>query len=480
MCQVAGAFRFNCAPVPLPGFEGLADDSGVPRHESKSYSRPGLLLLCTGPADTQPDVYGHDLTLSRAQNACIWEGRLDNRIELMGALRVNGPRAETPAALALALYETGGGPALRHLIGDWSLVIWDVRERSVLLSSDYAGVRPLYYFYRADLLLWSSNLGELVAAARATEINDNYVAKFLIQGATGTETPYRGIYRVPPGCVVRACQGRLLVTRFWQPPVHEVNRRTHDAEYEDQFRTLFRQAVASRIDRPGTVCAELSGGLDSSSVVCMAARLIAEQAVRATALVTVTYRHAACSDPPFQQAVERVCQVPHMHVSAEHCRAAAAGLVGKVAPMLWEARFTEVARRMELMKADMLLTGQGGDLVMGNFLDDSEQAADYLCEGRFLSAATEAYRWSRSLQVPVWAILWAMVKASVSPQPGTYNSDFAPSHSDGVAHGGLTRSDVSKAHRVRRRGRHPNTLKAGDKAGTPQTRVGSRESSPGR
>jgi hypothetical protein len=79
-------------------------------------------------------------------------------------------------------------------------------------------------------------------------------------------------------------------------------------------------------------------------------------------------------------------------------------------PMWWEPRFRELARRMATLGAGVLLTGQFGDLIMGNTPDDSGQVTAWLAQGRFGKAAREAYCWGRSRQVPLYPILWRSIR----------------------------------------------------------------------
>jgi len=77
-----------------------------------------------------------------------WDGRLDNRSDLLLRLRDSLNGATTNAAIARATYERWGTEGLVHLIGDWSLVVRDHEKRLTILASEFAGIRPLYYHVR--------------------------------------------------------------------------------------------------------------------------------------------------------------------------------------------------------------------------------------------------------------------------------------------------------------------------------------------
>src|ERR1700755_2105790 len=101
-----------------------------------------------------------------------WDGRLDNRADLLQRLRDSLRGDASNAAIARAAYERWGADGLVHLVGDWSLVIRDKVNGAIVLASDFAGVRPLYSHVRAGRVQWSSRLQTLVEAAGASELDE--------------------------------------------------------------------------------------------------------------------------------------------------------------------------------------------------------------------------------------------------------------------------------------------------------------------
>ena len=361
---------------------------------------------------------------------CVWDGRLDNRAELPVpdvACDAIGP---PDSAYALDAYRRRSVAGFRDLIGDWSLAIWDPRSRSVVLASDFAGVRPLHYHLTPSRLLWSTSLADLIRWTGVNEIDEEYVATFLTQGSSPHRTPYRGIYPVPPGNAVTVHASRVTKEAFWRLPAGRVTRLDDDRAYEVELRRLFEEAVSVRL-KGHTVCAELSGGLDSSSIVCMAKHLKKTAAAEETKLVTFSYTHPASSEAKYFQAVERACQYPGVHLQLEEFPFVAQNQVGNAAPSWWEPRFRELSRRMAGLDSNVLLTGQLGDFVMGNIYDDSDQVADYLHNHQFFEAAREAFSWSQSLRVPIYSVLWRALRMNCSSWVAP---DVASSMCDRYAH----------------------------------------------
>jgi asparagine synthase (glutamine-hydrolysing) len=205
----------------------------------------------------------HTQTLSEVLH---WDGRLDNRSDLLPRLSL--PVESSNAAIARATYDRWGSEGLVHLIGDWSLVIRD--RESTVLASDFAGVRPLYYHVQDGRVQWSNRLQSLVEETGITDLDEQYIAGFLTFGGCANRTPYKGIYSVPPGQAVCVSSNGTSIRRFWSMPTGDVIHYQNQPRYEEELRALFREAVAVRLQSKSPVLAELSGGLDSSSVVCMA------------------------------------------------------------------------------------------------------------------------------------------------------------------------------------------------------------------
>ena len=413
MSILAGILYFDRRPISAADEaqvrRALEDFDRQPIH---CFQSQGLIM---GVAGSPPGFSEDDhFSLSPHGSVCTWDGRLDNQEDLQRELSCGFPPPSTSSDLAVKAYQSKGAAGLRGLVGDWSLAIWDGGLRSVVLASDYAGIRPLYYYRGDDRLLWSSRLSELIRWTGIDELDEEYVANFLTHATAAHRTPYRGVYPVPPGCAVCVSPDRMVTQPFWDLPVGQEIRFRDDRGYEEQLRTLFREAVSVRLKSQEPVCAELSGGLDSSSVVSMAAQLKNTDPGSFPELITLSYTHEGSTDEKYFRTVERACNLSSIHLQLEEFPFAAANRVGGAAPAWWEPRFRETARLMENLGSSVYMTGQLGDFIMGNLVDDSDQVADYLRQRRFLQAAREAFAWSQSLRVPIYSILWRALRTNYS------------------------------------------------------------------
>ncbi|HME06380.1 MAG TPA: asparagine synthase-related protein [Bryobacteraceae bacterium] len=350
-----------------------------------------------------------------AAETLFWDGRLDNRADLLFRLGASLAAARTNAALAAEAYDRWGTDGLVHLIGDWSAVLCDRRTGTIVLASDFAGVRPLYYAFEGSRVLWSSDLQALVDASDARELDEQYVAGLLTFGRCPNRTPYQGILSVPPGHAVCVSASGVSIRRFWNLPVADEIRYRDERRYEEQFRSLFEEAVAVRLQTGSPVLAELSGGLDSSSVVSMASRLIRSGAVAVPSLHTVSYLWRNSLDEPFVRDMESFCGIEGFHISTHEDPVISAAQVGRAMPEPFAPVRSATARIADRLGARVLLTGQGGDLMMGNWFDDSLQVASHLRRLQLRRACKEAIAWSRILTLPVYWTLWRALRAALPP-----------------------------------------------------------------
>ena len=219
--------------------------------------------------ETQPEVTPFGAVIT-------WDGRLDNRSELIAELRNGLTINSTDIAIVATAYQKSGENCFCKLIGDWALSIWNPLQRSLILAKDSIGTRHLYYYFDDKRITWCTILDPLVQfGGKKFEICEEYVARWLINRFPAADvTPYVGVQGVPPSCFVLLRPGRhgtmRTITRYWDfNPNNSIRYRT-DAEYQEHFRSVFGRAVQRclRSDRP--VLAELSGGMDSSSIVCTA------------------------------------------------------------------------------------------------------------------------------------------------------------------------------------------------------------------
>jgi len=367
--------------------------------------------------ETQPFI-------THAKQILAWDGRLDNRKGLISELRYSVETDRSDVALVMAAYLEWGIDFLSRLIGEFSLSLWDPRKCRLLLARDPVGTRPLYYHINTERIIWSSELAPLTHLADIPlEINDEYIAGYLAYEPDPWLTPYKNIHALLPGCMLCVEDDRVRQVDFWRlNPNFQIRYKT-DAEYEEHFRYLFRDAVSCRLRTDGPVWAELSGGLDSSSIVCMADEIIKSSEVQATQLKTVSqvFDESADSDErKFIRCIEEHRGQTGLHLREDDFRLLAPVTddfaAGRLNPYLYTAAFHQaLCRAMKQDGARVVLSGRGGDEMLSSSMNPSPELADLLFELKFWQLHRRLQLWSRTLKKPYFKVLWQSAAIPLLP-----------------------------------------------------------------
>jgi len=209
----------------------------------------------------------------REVHEVIFDGTLDNRRELQEAL--GQPPACSDAALVAQAYLRWGPECAAELIGEFAFVLWDAQEGRLVAARDVFGCRELFFSRRGDRLRVGSQLWQVAPASLSdSDIDTEYVANFLASlEAGGHRTPFQNLERLPAGHVLIVERGAVRQERYWTFSRTEGVSAGPD-EAVELFRSLFTESVGRALQTGHRVWAELSGGLDSSSIVCVAAERI--------------------------------------------------------------------------------------------------------------------------------------------------------------------------------------------------------------
>lgn len=203
------------------------------------------------------------------------DARLDNREDLFSALGLSRPAtASIPdSQLILAAYQKWGEKCPEHLLGDFVFAIWDKARNRIFCARDHMGIKPFYYTCPNTFFAFASEIKGLLCLSEVRQhINKEKIADFLTAvSLDNSSTFYQDILRLPPGhTLLVSPEKRCQTTCYWQPSPSQVHFSNRD-EYAEAFREIFTEAVRCRLRSSAPVGSYLSGGLDSSSIVSMAA-----------------------------------------------------------------------------------------------------------------------------------------------------------------------------------------------------------------
>ena len=386
-----------------------------------------------------------------APDGCILAAdvRVDNREELFAEIHDLLDGRYTDADYLTAAHSRWGTKFPLHVVGEYAFVLYHPRERRLLLCRDHIGARPLYYHRNDDRLIVSSQLAPLVDLfGISREIDEEYIAGCMARGPRVGLTPYKQIHAVQPAHLVIATDsGRLITERYWQlEPGREIRFRT-DGEYEEAFRYHLYNAVQAplRTDRP--VMIELSGGLDSSTIACVAAESIKNGQTQTTRFDTVSYVYdesPTSDETKFIQCVEDRLGQRGIHVRDEDSSLLPPpdeelDLVSANPLVCSFSYHAALCRLMQESGARVLLSGIGGDQILGASYDPHPLLADLLVTRRPIALHRGLRLWSQTLNKPYISLLlqkaivpalprrlqpWCR-QASTNRVPSWFNADFA-------------------------------------------------------
>jgi asparagine synthase (glutamine-hydrolysing) len=184
-------------------------------------------------------------------------------------------RTRSDSEIALHLYEDLGTQCLHRLRGEFAFVLWDERHRTLFAARDRFGIKPLFYTCYRDTLYFASEVKALFAAGVPARWDAESLYQSVEFGGHQMRTLFDGILQIPPGYYLLATDKHVQLNQYWDfnyPPAIAGGPRRSDAEYAAELRHELEDAVRVRLRADVPVGCYLSGGLDSSAVLGLAAR----------------------------------------------------------------------------------------------------------------------------------------------------------------------------------------------------------------
>ena len=206
--------------------------------------------------------------------AMVYNGEIYNFLELRQELEAKGAvfRTQSDSEVILAAWREWREDMLLRFNGMWALAIYDTESKDLFLARDRFGIKPLLYAASATHFAFASEQRALVRSQLFDASLDVEVARRLLLDPFGIEGSERTlcaqVRRLQGGYCLWLRRGQIALRRWWRTTDHLPDVPRAESERVEQFRALFSDAVALRMrsDVPIGTC--LSGGFDSSAVVC--------------------------------------------------------------------------------------------------------------------------------------------------------------------------------------------------------------------
>src|SRR5581483_3873902 len=257
---------------------------------------------------TTPEEVGERQPLADASGRVhlVFDGRLDNRKELLGTLACANPKA-SDAALILRAYERWGEESFARLLGPFALALFDTSGRRVVCARDGLGDRTLYYYLDARVLVVAAEERAVLAhPAVSSRVNERRLAAyFALEHPADGSTFFTDVTELLPAHVLRVGEEEQRLWRYWDAdPRRRVRYRT-DGEYGEHFRALLDESVTCRLRTSTSPTVMMSGGLDSTSIAALASLYLRRRRppVRLRTISYIFDELTSCDERWFMEAV---------------------------------------------------------------------------------------------------------------------------------------------------------------------------------
>jgi asparagine synthase (glutamine-hydrolysing) len=307
--------------------------------------------------------------------AVVFNGEIYNHRELRAELKRRGHRFATDHSDTEVLvhgFEEWGAALVERIDGMFAFVVYDARRRRLFLARDRFGKKPLFYAERAGCFAFASELPAILRhPAVPRDLDDLSLRKFFAYGFfPAPHTPYRAVRSLPGGhsAVFDLAAGRLSVARYWRFRIEPEEPAADEAALAEELRDLLSAAVARRLESDVPLGILLSGGIDSSAVLALAARHVPADRLNTFA---VGFTEPSFDESPFAALMASAVGSRHHAIThrLEDARHEIDGLLARLGEPIGDSSVlpTSLVSRFARQSVTVALGGDGGDELFAGY-----------------------------------------------------------------------------------------------------------------
>jgi len=355
-------------------------------------------------------VRAHQPMIDSMERTIItYNGELYNYIELRSELEQLGEVFTTTSdtEVLLSAWTQWGEKALEKMNGMWGFAVADLRSGEKFLCRDRIGEKPLFYAESDGVLYFASEIRALHTVPsiwNRRALDYDRVVAFLGLGLRDHRPGsfFRGIEQLPPGAFMRIKpDGTREIQKYWAlPKTRWTGRDLSFEEASNGFINRLEKSISLRLRADVPLAAELSGGMDSTTIVHLASRIIKQNNLTPLETVTIRYHDPAFDESPLAEEVARKCGVSWSALlleASDYWRSADELLSIQEQPFespnllgsqtLW--------RHLKGIGIRVVLNGGGGDELIGGYIGQHLPPLIFekLLSGDISGAITEAKAW---------------------------------------------------------------------------------------
>jgi asparagine synthase (glutamine-hydrolysing) len=207
----------------------------------------------------------------------VFDGYLANADELRSDLLARGAmlRSRSDAELVMHAYQTWGPDCPQRIEGEFAFIVADTRTKALFAATDHQALRTLHYHWDGKRLVIATDVAGVLAGLPFTpDLNHGFLAEVMAEEwYTLDETPWAGVMRLAPAQSLNLDGAGLGLREYWSLPTAVTIRYSDERQYAEHYREVLFESVRRACRSHLPVGIEVSGGLDSSAIFCVAHEL---------------------------------------------------------------------------------------------------------------------------------------------------------------------------------------------------------------
>ncbi len=278
MSAITGIFRRDGSSVNHAEIKNMNDNLSHRGRDGSKIWFEGPVALGHQMLHTTAESINEELPYEDDNNRLVItaDARIDNRRDLSEKLCIKDVKDVPDSFFILKAYEKWGDKCPEKLLGDFCFVIWDKDKEILFCARDHMGVKPFYYYMSDESFFFATEMKALFSIPEVPcELNELKIAFYLMQVSTDKKlTFYKDICRLSAASSLTIGKNSTEIDKYWKVDPESQIIMDSDEDYIQAFSDIFAEAVNCRLRSALPLGFELSGGLDSSSVVCMARNIL--------------------------------------------------------------------------------------------------------------------------------------------------------------------------------------------------------------
>ncbi|SHE99591.1 asparagine synthase (glutamine-hydrolyzing) [Caldanaerobius fijiensis DSM 17918] len=347
----------------------------------------------------------------------VGNGQVNNINEI--ARKVNKINITNVNEVLLLAYKKFGIDFVKEINGEFVFIIWDGNKKQLICVRDSIGIKSLFYSIYNNVVVLATNLSNILKYNLVrSDLDDVYFSEYLTFGLFEQHlTPYKNIKRLMPGSILIINDENAKLVNYWNiSNIKKVNYKNED-DYFEHFKSLLMESVYRNFNISNNVLIELSGGLDSSSIVCLVRELVEKRRDLKNKINTFTIDYGSLlveeDDMPFAKSV--INSNPNFNPiivdGREFWFLKNLGQIEGEDKLFYDEPNMNILIHdqnkfmlniIEKYNIDTIISGEGGDHLLSW---NNYYLADYLRQGSLIKVLIESLKWSRQLKCPVFKVI---------------------------------------------------------------------------